>query len=248
MSFNCLRRRCLKVKKRSDEKRKAANVGLPGAVATLAGILAARQNRSQRFKEFRGLAPGQGPATHQLGLLSGWAINCQNRKDNNAGARHAPGGRGDSDRPARCLVEHSLHFHVALRIEAIRSSDGRRRSHCVNRGSTGRWLHPGPKGCKSRSHEVSPSGLNRPAAAGRSVRIAVVDGLAILSYPTSPTRATTIFGFRGERVGVSRRGKLEPGTKIRQKAANFEPGTVCGGHTVRDFGLEQARHMSGNQR
>jgi len=28
-----------------------------------------------------------------------------------------------------------------------------------------------------------------------------------------------------ERVGVSRRGKLEPGTKIRQKTANFEPGT-----------------------
>jgi len=36
----------------------------------------------------------------------------------------------------------------------------------------------------------------------------------------------------GERVGVSRRGKFEPGTKIRQKAANFEPGTdlrrTCG--------------------
>jgi len=29
----------------------------------------------------------------------------------------------------------------------------------------------------------------------------------------------------GERVGASRRGKFEPGTKIRQEAANFEPGT-----------------------
>ncbi|SPE40973.1 hypothetical protein SBA3_4030007 [Candidatus Sulfopaludibacter sp. SbA3] len=29
----------------------------------------------------------------------------------------------------------------------------------------------------------------------------------------------------GERVGISRRGKFEPGTKIRQKAANFKPGT-----------------------
>jgi len=29
----------------------------------------------------------------------------------------------------------------------------------------------------------------------------------------------------GKRVGISRRGKFEPGTKIRQKAANFEPGT-----------------------
>ncbi|SPE41731.1 hypothetical protein SBA3_4550006 [Candidatus Sulfopaludibacter sp. SbA3] len=29
----------------------------------------------------------------------------------------------------------------------------------------------------------------------------------------------------GERVGVSRRGKFVPGTKIRQKTANFEPGT-----------------------
>ncbi|SPE26735.1 hypothetical protein SBA3_130003 [Candidatus Sulfopaludibacter sp. SbA3] len=28
----------------------------------------------------------------------------------------------------------------------------------------------------------------------------------------------------GKRVGISRRGKFEPGTKIRQKAANFEPG------------------------
>ncbi|SPE39638.1 hypothetical protein SBA3_3310008 [Candidatus Sulfopaludibacter sp. SbA3] len=27
------------------------------------------------------------------------------------------------------------------------------------------------------------------------------------------------------RFGISERGKLEPGTKIRQKAANFEPGT-----------------------
>jgi len=29
----------------------------------------------------------------------------------------------------------------------------------------------------------------------------------------------------GKRVGISRGGKLEPGTKIRQTAANFEPGT-----------------------
>ncbi|SPE40259.1 hypothetical protein SBA3_370025 [Candidatus Sulfopaludibacter sp. SbA3] len=29
----------------------------------------------------------------------------------------------------------------------------------------------------------------------------------------------------GERVGFRARGKCEPGTKIRQKAANFEPGT-----------------------
>ncbi|SPE33632.1 hypothetical protein SBA3_2010008 [Candidatus Sulfopaludibacter sp. SbA3] len=52
----------------------------------------------------------------------------------------------------------------------------------------------------------------------------------------------------------SRRGKLEPGTKIRQKAANFEPGTdlqrirgsgfsreggtVCGGPAAQDFSRE----------
>jgi len=27
----------------------------------------------------------------------------------------------------------------------------------------------------------------------------------------------------GKLVGISRKGKFEPGTKIRQKAANFEP-------------------------
>ncbi|SPE35014.1 hypothetical protein SBA3_2220005 [Candidatus Sulfopaludibacter sp. SbA3] len=30
---------------------------------------------------------------------------------------------------------------------------------------------------------------------------------------------------RGRGPGYSRRGKFEPGTKIRQKTANFEPGT-----------------------
>jgi len=35
-------------------------------------------------------------------------------------------------------------------------------------------------------------------------------------------------GFRGS-------GKFEPGTKIRQKAANFEPGTDLRRHTARDF-------------
>jgi len=54
----------------------------------------------------------------------------------------------------------------------------------------------------------------------------------------------------GERVGISHRGKFEPGTKIRQKAANFDPGTdlrrtrcsgvsrvarICGGHAAREF-------------
>jgi len=43
----------------------------------------------------------------------------------------------------------------------------------------------------------------------------------------------------GMRVGNSRRGKLEPGTKIRQKAANFEPGTVCG--RTRGLGFARER-------
>ncbi|SPE42589.1 hypothetical protein SBA3_620015 [Candidatus Sulfopaludibacter sp. SbA3] len=39
----------------------------------------------------------------------------------------------------------------------------------------------------------------------------------------------------GKRVGISRRGKFEPCTKIRQKAANFEPGTDLRRTTPRDF-------------
>ncbi|SPE24567.1 hypothetical protein SBA3_1080003 [Candidatus Sulfopaludibacter sp. SbA3] len=38
-------------------------------------------------------------------------------------------------------------------------------------------------------------------------------------------RATMGMKMGGGRLGVSRRGKLEPGTEIRQKAANSEPGT-----------------------
>jgi len=48
----------------------------------------------------------------------------------------------------------------------------------------------------------------------------------------------------GKRVGISRRGKFEPGTKIRQKAANFEPGTDL--QRIRGSGFSRA--MSGKER
>jgi len=55
----------------------------------------------------------------------------------------------------------------------------------------------------------------------------------------------------GERVGISRRGKFEPGTKIRQKAANFDPGTdlrrTHGSGFSRESAREAKAHAAGRK-